>query len=54
MCRPEYTQTVVCTGDISKMVYPVLGLWLEADSSCFLLLRRSREGLSVLEFDGVS
>ena len=36
------------------MVYPVLGLWLEAESSGFLLRRRSRAGMSVLEFDGVS
>ena len=36
------------------MVHLVLGLWLEADSSDFLLQRRSRAGVSVLEFDGVS
>ena len=32
----------------------VLGLWLEADSSGFLLQRHSRAGVSVLKFDGVS
>ena len=50
----EYVQTVVCAGDSWKMVYPVLGLWMEADSSGLLLRRRSRTGVSVLEFDGVS
>ena len=37
-----------------KMVYPVLVLWLEADSSGFFLRRCSRAGMSVLELDGVS
>ena len=36
------------------MVYHVLGLWLEADSSGILLQRRSHAGVSVLKFDGVS
>ena len=40
--------------DSWKMVYPILGLWLKADSSSFLLRRRSRAGVSVLGFDGVS
>ena len=50
----EYAQMVVCVGDSWKMVCHVLGLWLEADSSGFLLRRRNRAGVSVLEFDGVS
>jgi hypothetical protein len=50
----EYAQTVVCACDSWKMVYHVLVLWLEADSSGFLLRRRSRGEVSVLEFDGVS
>ena len=37
-----------------KMVYPVLVLWLEADSSGFFLRRCSRAEMSVLELDGVS
>jgi hypothetical protein len=36
------------------MVYPMLGLWMEAGSSDFLLRRCSRAGVSVLEFDRVS
>ena len=36
------------------MEYPVLGLWSKAVSSGFLLQRRSRAGVSVLECDGVS
>ena len=43
----EYTQTVVCACDSRKMVYPVLGLWLEADSSGFLLRRRRHAGCQV-------
>ena len=50
----EYVQTVVYAYDSWKMVYPVLGLWMKADSSGLLLRRRSRTGVSVLEFDGVS
>ena len=34
-------------------MYPVLGLWLEADSSGFLLRHHLRAGMSDLEFDGV-
>ena len=33
----EYVQTVVCASDSWKMVHPMLGLWLVADSSGFLL-----------------
>ena len=36
------------------MVHIVLGLWLEAVSSGFLLRRHCRVGVSDLEFDGVS
>ena len=50
----EYVQTVVCASDSWKMVHPVLGLWLVAGSSGFLLRRRCRAGVSDLEFDGVS
>ena len=50
----KYAQTVVCASDSWKMVHPVLGLWLVADSSGFLLRRRCRAGVSDLEFDGVS
>ena len=50
----EYAQTVVCASDNWKMVHPVLGLWLVADSSGFLLRRCCRAGVSDLEFDGVS
>ncbi|XBI27919.1 hypothetical protein VPH35_052271 [Triticum aestivum] len=50
----EYGQTVVCASDSWKMVHPMLGLWLVADSSGFLLRRRCRAGVSDLEFDGVS
>lgn len=49
----EYAQTAVCAGHSWKMVYPILGLWLEADSSDFFLRRCSRSGTSVLELDGV-
>ena len=49
----EYAQTVVCADDSWKMVYHVLGLWLKVDSSGFLLRRRSRTGVLVLEFDGM-
>ena len=50
----EYAQTLVYASDSWKIVHLVLDLWLEADSSGFLLRRRSRAGVSVLEFDGVS
>ena len=50
----EYPQTVVCAGDSWKMVYLVLGLWLEADSSGFPLRRHRHAGVSDLEFDGMS
>ena len=50
----EYAQTVVYASDSWKMVHPMLGLWLVADSSGFLLQRRCRAGVSDLEFDGVS
>ena len=50
----EYAQTVVCTYDSWKMVYLVLGLWLEADSSGFLLRLHHCAVVSDLEFDGVS
>jgi hypothetical protein len=36
------------------MVYAMLGLWMEANSSDFLPQRRSHAGVSVLEFDRVS
>jgi hypothetical protein len=36
----------VCVCDIWKMVYSVLGLWMEADSSDFLTRRHSRAGVS--------
>jgi hypothetical protein len=36
------------------MVYPMLGLWMEASSSDFLPRRGSRGGILVLEFDRVS
>ena len=50
----EYAQTVVCAGVRWKMVYPVLGWWMEVGSSDFLLRRHSRVGVSVLECDRVS
>ena len=50
----EYMQMVVCACDSWKIVYPVLGLWMEADSSDLLVRRPSRAGVSVLKFDGVS
>ena len=46
-------QTVVCADDSWKMVYPMLGLWLEADSSSSLFRRRSRADVAVLKFDRV-
>jgi hypothetical protein len=49
----EYAQTVVCVYGRWKMVYPRLGLWMEAGSSDFLPQRCSRVGVSVLEFDRV-
>jgi hypothetical protein len=36
------------------MVYNVLVLWMETDCSDFLPRRRSRAGVSVLEFDRMS
>ena len=50
----ECVQTVVCASDSWKMVHPVLGLWLVADSSGFFLRRHCRAGVSDLEFDDVS
>ena len=50
----EYAQTVVCASDSWKMVHPVLGLWLVADSSGFLLRRRCRAGVSDLKFNDMS
>jgi hypothetical protein len=50
----EYAQTVVYASDSWKMEHLVLGLWLEADSSGFLLRRHRHAGVSVLKFDGVS
>jgi hypothetical protein len=50
----EYPQTIVYVSDRWKMVYPVLGLWMEAGSSDFLPQRRSRPVVSVLEFNCVS
>uniref|UniRef100_M8CU57 UBX domain-containing protein n=1 Tax=Aegilops tauschii TaxID=37682 RepID=M8CU57_AEGTA len=52
--KRTFTFTVVYASDSSKMVHLVLGLWLEADSSGFLLRRRSRAGVSILKFDGLS
>ena len=45
---------VVYASDSWKMVHLMLGLWLKADSSGFLLRRHSRVGVSVLKFDDVS
>jgi hypothetical protein len=42
----EYAQTVVCTCDRWKMVYPVLDLWMKADRFDFLPQRRSGVGVS--------
>ena len=50
----EYAQTVVYAGDSWKMVHLVMGLWLKAVSSGFLLQRHRRMGVSDLEFDSVS
>jgi hypothetical protein len=47
-------QTFVCVCDRRKMVYSMLGLWMEAGSSDFLPRRCSRRGIPVLEFDRVS
>jgi hypothetical protein len=52
MCCPE-VRADGCACNRWKMVYPLLGLWIEADRSDFLLRRRSRVGVSVLEFDRV-
>jgi hypothetical protein len=43
-----------CAGDRWKMIHPLLGLWMEASRSDFLPRRRTRAGVSVLEFDRVS
>jgi hypothetical protein len=40
----EYVQMVFCVCDRWKMVYPMLGLWMEACSSDFLPRRCSRAG----------
>jgi hypothetical protein len=45
----EYVQTFVCVCDRRKMVYPMLGLWMEAGNSDFLPRRCSRGGVSVLD-----
>jgi hypothetical protein len=45
---------VVCICDRWNMVYPMLGLWMEAGSSDFLPQRCSRAGVLVMEFDRVS
>ena len=51
----EYAQAVVYASDSRKMENLVLGLWLKADSSGFLLRHRRRHaGVSLLKFDGVS
>jgi hypothetical protein len=50
----EYAQTFVCVYDRWKMVYPMLGLWMEAGSSAIIPRHCSRGGISVLEFDRVS
>ena len=49
----EYAQMIVDVGDSWKMVYPMLDLWLNADSSGSLFRRRSRAEVPVLKFDGV-
>jgi hypothetical protein len=40
----EYVQTFVCVCDRWKMVYPMLGLWMEAGSSDFIPRHCSRGG----------
>jgi hypothetical protein len=50
----KYAQTFVCIYDRWKMVYPMLGSWMEVGSSDFLPQHCSRRGVSVLEFDCVS
>jgi hypothetical protein len=50
----EYAQMVVYACDRWKMVYSMLGLWMETGSSDFLPRHHSRAGMSVLEFDHVS
>jgi hypothetical protein len=50
----EYTQMFVCISDRWKMVYPMLGLWMEVGSSDFLPRHCSHGGVLVLEFDRVS
>jgi hypothetical protein len=49
-----YAQMVFCVYDRWKIVYPMLGLRMEADSFDFLSRRCSRAGVSVLEFNRVS
>ena len=49
----ERVQMPVCGCDNWKMVNLVLGLWMDADISCFLL-RHRRTRVQDLEFDGVS
>jgi hypothetical protein len=43
-----------CVCDRWKMVYPMLGLWMKADSSDFLPRCCSRARVSILKFDRVS
>jgi hypothetical protein len=50
----EQEGCVVCAGDRWKMVYPMLGLWMEDDNSDFFPRCHSRVGMLVLEFDRVS
>jgi hypothetical protein len=50
----EYAQTFVCVCDRWKMMYPMLGLWMEAGSSDFIPRHCSRGRVSVLKFDRVS
>jgi hypothetical protein len=40
----EYAQMFVCVCDRWKMVYPVMGLWMEAGSSDFIPRHYSRGG----------
>jgi hypothetical protein len=40
----EYVQIFVCVCDRWKMVYPMLGLWMEAGSSDFIPRHCSRGG----------
>jgi hypothetical protein len=55
MCCPGVrAETFVCVCDRWKMVYPMLGLWMEAGSSDIIPRHCSHGGVSVLEFDRVS